>query len=128
MRQVKSILSVEVLNEPGPALQNPAVAHCCDSFVRAFQEELRIEGNDLNAEPFAQEAYRNAMPPLCGKQNITNFIACVAHGILLKIFHPEEASRLLAASRIAWSTIPRPKINPGPKAGKAVPGTRKPRK
>ena len=61
MRQVKSILSIDVLNESGPA---------------------------------------------------------VAHGILLTTLHPEEASRLIAASRIASSTLSHPKIKPGPKTRK----------
>ena len=106
-------ISFKVLNERGPAQQNPAIAHCCDSFVRAFQEELAIEGNEHQAEPSAQEAYRNAMPPLRGEEHIADFIACVAHGIILKIFQPAEASRLLAAARIAWSTVPRPGSSAG---------------
>ena len=51
----------------------------------------------------ARDVYRKAMPPLTGRENIQNFIACVAHGMLMKIIEPADATRLLYAAQVAQS-------------------------
>ena len=39
--------------------------------------------------------------PLAGRENIQNFIACVAHAMLLGIIEPADATRLLYAAQVA---------------------------
>jgi hypothetical protein len=51
------------------------------------------------------EAYRKVLPPLSGHQNICDFIACVAHGMLIEAISGADGSRLLYAAQVANSTI-----------------------
>jgi hypothetical protein len=80
-----------------------------------------------------------AMPPLSGCENIDNFIACVAHGILLDVFTGAQSTRVLFAAQVTnapphaaqnppspESSVERPPNRPnlGAKlsAGRSVPG------
>ena len=88
----------------------PPVARCCQAMQAAFSaikstyeangEESEAECQDHAAQA-AQRAYCEAMPPLSGCENIRNFIACVAHGILLDVFTGPESARLLYAAQVA---------------------------
>jgi hypothetical protein len=49
----------------------------------------------------ARQAYRRAMPPLSGSQNISDFVACVAYGMLIEAIRGADAARLLSAAQIA---------------------------
>jgi hypothetical protein len=64
--------------------------------------EIRSEAQFL-ALRAARQAYRSALPPLCGSDNIRDFIACVAHGLLLEVFQGPDASKLRYAAQIANS-------------------------
>lgn len=103
-----------------PAIVNPVIARCCGAmdrtFSKAYAEHLRREGKSpkegddssfayIYALREARKAYRAAMPALCGANNIRDFIACVAHGILLEIFERSDATKLLYAAQVA-SAIP----------------------
>jgi hypothetical protein len=80
-----------------PASANPAVARCCQAYALA----LKSSTNKSFPEGDAAKAYRNAMPPLIGSRNIRDFIACTAHGILLRTIDSADALRLLSAARAA---------------------------
>jgi hypothetical protein len=41
------------------------------------------------------------MPPLSGADNIRDFVACVAHGLLLGVLSDSECTRLLYAAQVA---------------------------
>jgi hypothetical protein len=109
-----------------PALSNAAIVQCRKAMERVAREKLIALGllgesnklpniNDLETEhdmeqlrrqadeafKKAADAYREAMPPLTGSENIRNFIACVGHGMLLHIFNENEASKLLYAAQVA---------------------------
>ncbi|HUD55992.1 MAG TPA: hypothetical protein VMR02_12235 [Terracidiphilus sp.] len=98
----------------GPHEQNPeaipAVARCCHSMQTAYRtikstydengDESEEQCQDRAAEA-AQRAFCQAMPPLSGCENIRNFIACVAHGMLLDVFTGAESTRLLYAAQVA---------------------------
>ncbi len=85
-----------------PALK-PAVALCYESYTRALDEAAEQNMTGGRAVMLAQNVYRKALPPLSGRENIRDFIACVAHAILLKIIEPEEATRLFYAAQVAQS-------------------------
>ena len=53
----------------------------------------------------ADTAFRNALPPLSGYENICDFVACIAHAILIEAIQMEQASKLLYAAQIALSAI-----------------------
>jgi hypothetical protein len=91
---------------------NPAVTRCHDAMERAFRAIKSTYDKDGNesedqcqdrAAVAAQKAYCQAMPPLSGSENIRNFIACVAHGMLLEVFTGAESTRLLYAAQVAGS-------------------------
>jgi hypothetical protein len=82
--------------------QNPAIALCHETYTRAFAEAEQAGIPTLRATLLAREAYRQSMPPLTGSENIRDFIACVAHAMLLKVVDAAEASRLLYAAQVAW--------------------------
>ena len=92
------------------AESNPAVFRCCKAWRYAYDEAMdnpedeEIGPDQEDAEAAADRAYADAMPPLFGVRNIRNYIACVAHGSVIGVIAPEEASRLLYAAQIAFST------------------------
>ncbi len=108
-----------------PVLSNPAIVLCRKAMERCVREtmnELHLhlpgEEYDPNEEKLGPEeirtgvlagikdsyrAYRKAMPPLTGAGNIRDFIACVAHGMLMDVFQPAESTKLLYAAQLAAS-------------------------
>ena len=45
------------------------------------------------------------MPPLSGHENICDFIACVAHGILIEAISGSDGARLLYAAQVAHTAL-----------------------
>lgn len=89
---------------PGQDLENPAVAACCRAWEETYEEALESgDVSEYDATQRANQAFRDAMPPLTGAQNIRNFIACVAAGLLRSVFSGSEGPRLLYAAQIAVS-------------------------
>ncbi len=88
---------------------NPAVARCCKAVDDEYQAVLAKTGDKMRAKYDSRNAYRTAMPPLSGAQNIRDFVACVAHGMLLGLFTDSEASRLLYAAQVAVHALPKPR-------------------
>ena len=84
-----------------PVSSIPSVARCCDAGTRAYRTALAKERNRFEASKVASEAYRLAMPPLVGAENIRDFIACVAHGILIGVIGGNDGARLLYAAQVA---------------------------
>lgn len=110
-----------------PALSNVAIVHCRKAMERVAREELKamemapaadhepLDWEDIEAKwdsDILQEratqafkrvadAYREAMPPLTGAENIRNFIACVGHGLLLHVITEKESAKLLYAAQTA---------------------------
>jgi hypothetical protein len=86
-----------------PPSTNPAVARCCDAGTRAYRTALAKQKSEYSATNAANEAYRLAMPPLDKLENISDFIACVAHGMLIGSIGCEQGARLLYAAQVANS-------------------------
>jgi hypothetical protein len=87
-----------------------AVTRCSQARENAYRAVLSTREKDESeyrrvdrAEKTAAKAYREAMPPLSGSENIRNFIACVAQGLLLKVFIAPESTQLLYAAQVANS-------------------------
>jgi hypothetical protein len=89
---------------------NSAVTRCSQAMEHAYrailstrdEDEPEVKRQDRATEA-AQRAYCKAMPPLSGSDNIRNFIACVANGMLLNVFTGAESTRLLYAAQVAGS-------------------------
>ncbi len=52
------------------------------------------------------------MPPLSGEQNIRDFIACAAHGMLIDAIDPPVGARLLYAAQVAHRTLHKSPLKP----------------
>jgi hypothetical protein len=88
----------------GRAADNPAVAACCHAFTRAFLATLDGDlRNEISARADGGDAYRRALPPLHGNPNIRDFVACIAHGVLINVLSDHAAGRLLYAAQVAHS-------------------------
>lgn len=88
-----------------PEFQNPAVARCCNEWNRAFKAHTAAGLRPLSVMVRANEAYRNAMPPLSSPQNLCDFVACVTHGVTVRTICLIHATALLNAARVARSTF-----------------------
>ncbi len=108
-----------------PALISPAILHCLDVMRNAALEAMqdiatldqegpsafkdqagevdfkRVGVHLKYAERISTQAYREAMPPLIDEEHIRDFIACVAHGMVLRVFEANEGSKLLYAAQVA---------------------------
>jgi hypothetical protein len=103
-------------NDFCPAEDNPAVLFCCQSYTVRREECLRDGDNIYDARKAARRAYKNAMPPLHGREKIQDFIACLSHAMLMDYFVGSEATSLLYAAQVALGAIekaaPRPPGRP----------------
>ena len=98
----------------GEATTNPAVARCSAAYDKAFAAALTKDTSEYRAGHAGDKAFRRALPPLAGRENIRDFIACVAHGMLLKAIDSAEGARLLYAAQIAYTASePPPSRQPG---------------
>ncbi len=91
-----------------PAATNPAVARCCAAYALTLKAAPNQGKGGWAAELRARKAYRSALPPLSGADNIRDFIACVAHGMLIEAIDGSGGARLLYAAQVAHGAIPRP--------------------
>ena len=84
-----------------PEFDSPAVARCCKAWNRAFKAHREGGTNPVSTNLRANEAYRNAMPPLSSPRNICDFVACVTHAIVVRAICLEHAAPLLQAAGVA---------------------------
>ncbi len=81
-----------------------SAVHRC---VKAYYDACDIEDpHDTGLDPAARYrvhlAYRHAMPYLLpDPDSIDAFLACVTHGLVIQVFQPAEASKLLYAAQVA---------------------------
>jgi hypothetical protein len=92
-------------DKPIPDTSNPAVKICSEAYERAHKAARRKNESRFYAADQAEMAFRKAMPQLIGQQNINDFIACVAYGMLIKAIPGPEGARLLYAAQVANSTV-----------------------
>ena len=93
---------VEIIEqEPGPALKNHAIARCAEAFENAYRTYLEEHESEYCATQKGGEAYRALLPPLTSRDNCRDFIACIAHGMLLGAIADKNAGKLLYAAQVA---------------------------
>lgn len=95
--------------QPHPKQSQVAIKRCMAAWKRVYKENLEY------AEPTRAEkslaayragpAYCAAMPPLVGYENIRDFIACAAHGMLIDAIPEKRANQLLYAAQIALVSL-----------------------
>ena len=104
---------------PPENAQNPAVSRCCKAWNRAYKASFARKKSEYSAEREAGAAYRDAMPDLSGEQNIRDFIACAAHGILIGAIEEKVSTRLLYPAQAASSALSRAAKPPAPRRNAA---------
>jgi hypothetical protein len=88
-----------------PVAANPAVARCLAAWNPVFKGELAKGRHRTTAAREAAQLYCDAMPPLCGYENIRDFIACAAHGMLIGAIDGTSGAKLLYAAQVALTTL-----------------------
>ena len=101
-----------------PSLKNPAVALCNEAWLKTHGATLERTKNVYTAERCAGIAFRLAMPPLSGYQNICDFIACAGYGMLLGAIKEKNAGKLLYAAQVALAAVPRESKTQTPSASR----------
>jgi hypothetical protein len=97
---------VEIIEEePAPALRNHAIARCAKAFQDAHRARIQKGDGQYLAKDDAGEAYRALLPPLTNRDNCRDFIACVAHGMLLGAIPEKNAGKLLYAAQVALAVF-----------------------
>ncbi len=95
--------------DPNPKQARAAIKRCCAAWQRAYDASMEAANGASMADVFAAHeagpAYCKALPPLAGYENIRDFIACVAHGILIEAIPQQRANQLLYAAQVALATL-----------------------
>ena len=95
--------------DPHPLQTRPAYKRCMAAWQRTFNKSMEgTEGTEIDevfAAHDAGEAYCKAMPLLSGYENIRDYIACAAHGMLIGAIPPKRSSHLLYAAQVALATL-----------------------
>ena|ERR1700734_2813370 len=96
-----TLTTLKELDRAHPALGNAAVAYCCKTWKRAYRAAIDDHDSERWASNKAGEAFRAALPPLTTPENRGDFVACVAHGILIGAISEKHGGKLLYAVQIA---------------------------
>ncbi len=99
--QYPTSVTADEVAKPTPSFANAAVAHCCKAWKKAFRAAINDDLSEFEAALKAGETYRAAMPPLSTRDGCLDFIACVAHGILLSAISEKDSGKLLYAAQVA---------------------------
>jgi|CZKF01.1.fsa_nt_gi hypothetical protein len=100
--------------EPIAASANPAVACCMSASEHAYNAEFAKCEDEDDASEAAEKAYRDAIPPLSGYENIRDFIACTANAMLVGAITDNQGTKLLYAAQVALTTVRRQPAAPKP--------------
>jgi hypothetical protein len=110
--------NLEGIYDPSdPSYVNPALARCCLAHAEAHLLEWEKGDRCRMTYPSSEcgRAFRSALPPLLGPQNIRDFVACVAHGMAINAIDEARGTKLLYAAQVAFNTS---RSQPKPKAPK----------
>jgi hypothetical protein len=107
---------------PEPPQASAAIRRCCAAWRRAYKASMEENDDEDGPNKYlaaleAGDAYRGAMPLLSGYENICDFIACTAHGILVGAIQRERSGQLLYAAQVALGALrsePKPQKSASP--------------
>ncbi len=100
---------------PDDSPRDPAFAAvnvCRGAYFDAYEEYENNNGGPDKVSEYlckeaASDAYRDKLPTLSNRQNILNFIACVAEGVLLEAIPESASGKLIYAAQAALGALPR---------------------
>lgn len=106
--------------------RNAAVTRCLNAWNYAFRREtagLAETDSQHDAIETANDAYLRAMPPLCGLENICDFIACINFASRINLVSRNSAAQFMAQARVALAAN---SLHPKPQAAGAKSGGKTP--
>ena len=106
IKAIKRLPTPRLEEDLFPALKDPVIKQCAGIWETILRATLKETGSICTAKRCANVAFRTALPPLSGYQNICDFIACVGYGILLGTIKPDIGTKLLYAAQVALGAIP----------------------
>ena len=92
-------------SSPNPSQRNAAVQRCCAASDYSFQESRVKNLESYLAKKYASQAFCAAMPNLDGYENIRDFIACAAHGMLIGVIDHSDGAKFLSAAQVALGAL-----------------------
>jgi hypothetical protein len=111
---IETIPAPSEAKEPIAASANPAVDRCMNAQKSAYHAEFAKCEDECDALEAAENAYREAMPPLSGYNNIRDFIACVVNAMLIGVIADNQGTKLLYGAQVALTTVRRQPAVPKP--------------
>jgi hypothetical protein len=99
---------------------NPSLDRCIEVWNRAYKTARLDRKHHVTSTQEAGRAFRAVMPQLEGYENIRDFIACIAQGVILEAITPEESSKLLQAAQVALAALRKDPANKTAKARKTT--------
>ena len=108
--------------ESGP--RNAAVDRCIAAYNAAYIKRKAEGGDHYYWEKAGKAAYKRAMPPVAGPQNVADFIACVTRGIIEEVISGAEITQFLYAAQVA-NTVKNITTLSAPKRPRGRPSTAK---
>jgi hypothetical protein len=91
---------IDASPDPSP-LGHPAIAICMAAYERARLSACSRHKSEYDSSLEALAAYKAAMPALISRQNISDYIACVAYADLRGLIYAVETDHLLNIARTA---------------------------
>jgi hypothetical protein len=91
---------IDASPSPSP-LDHPAISLCMAAYERARLSARSRHKSEDEASEAALAAYKANMPALISRQNISDFIACVAYADLRGLIYDSETDHLLSIARTA---------------------------
>jgi hypothetical protein len=87
------------------------IKRCMSAWRRAYkageEEGFQFETDtSFWAKKVASKAFCEALPLLSTRENISDFIACAAHGILIDAIPVEKTGPILYAAQLALAALP----------------------
>ncbi|HEY3704597.1 MAG TPA: hypothetical protein VGL22_06010, partial [Terracidiphilus sp.] len=88
---------------------NAAIQRCCGAYYQA----LAAAGGPKTsaARDAAEEAFRRNAPWAVDRPSTAAFIACITHGMVLRVFWRDDGTRLISAARAALVAFPPPPVD-----------------
>jgi hypothetical protein len=91
---------IDASPDPSP-LDHPAIALCMAAYERARLSARSRHKSEYQPSQEALAAYKAAMPVLISRQNISDFITCVAYADLRGLIYASDTDHLLNIARTA---------------------------
>ena len=88
-----------------PGFEHPAILRCCQAWNEKYVADKVAGKLTSTCLLNANDAFRDAMPPLCGAQGVSDFIACLTHGMVSGVISDLQGEVLLKVVKIAARAV-----------------------